>query len=227
MLDSTARKKRWGIVLAGGDGSRLQSLSRVITGDDRPKQFCRILGQYTLLEQTRYRVAISIPSEQTIFALTRAHEHYYLQDLGEVPSQKLIQPSNSGTAPPTATACTPRCISPARPSTDNVGGSSKGLPPEKRGDQRRRRKYGNPQDRFPHHLRHDGYDEISESRLTNPLGIRILRATSLRCCMRRQRNLSCLGTFRTNFQASLFGDNSNALTIHFVAHERSKEKGDE
>src|SRR3990172_10013989 len=34
---------RWGIILAGGDGTRLRSLTRTITGDDRPKQFCPIL----------------------------------------------------------------------------------------------------------------------------------------------------------------------------------------
>ncbi len=91
---------RWGVILAGGDGTRLQSLTRVISGDDRPKQFCRVLGQFTLLEQSRLRAARSIPPEQTIFALTRAHEHFYIPDLGQAPSHRLIQPCNRGTAPP-------------------------------------------------------------------------------------------------------------------------------
>ena len=30
---------RWAVILAGGDGTRLQSMTRTITGDDRPKQF--------------------------------------------------------------------------------------------------------------------------------------------------------------------------------------------
>lgn len=33
-----------GIILAGGDGTRLRSLTRRLTGDDRPKQFCALLG---------------------------------------------------------------------------------------------------------------------------------------------------------------------------------------
>jgi len=40
---------RWGIILAGGDGVRLRSLTRFICGDDRPKQFCPPLGEGTLL----------------------------------------------------------------------------------------------------------------------------------------------------------------------------------
>ena len=31
---------RWAVVLAGGDGTRLQSLTLKIAGDQRPKQFC-------------------------------------------------------------------------------------------------------------------------------------------------------------------------------------------
>lgn len=43
---------RWGVILAGGDGRRLLPLTRKIAGDDMPKQFCTIVGDGTLLEQT-------------------------------------------------------------------------------------------------------------------------------------------------------------------------------
>jgi hypothetical protein len=42
----------WSLVLAGGDGRRLRPLTRRISGDERPKQFCKVLGQETLVEQT-------------------------------------------------------------------------------------------------------------------------------------------------------------------------------
>ncbi|MGH7416546.1 MAG: sugar phosphate nucleotidyltransferase [Candidatus Rokuibacteriota bacterium] len=32
------------IILAGGDGIRLRPLTRRLAGDDRPKQFCVLLG---------------------------------------------------------------------------------------------------------------------------------------------------------------------------------------
>ena len=34
----------WAVLLAGGDGVRLRDLTRMIAGDSRPKQFCRIIG---------------------------------------------------------------------------------------------------------------------------------------------------------------------------------------
>ena len=46
-------EQRWAIVLAGGDGIRLQGLTRKIDGDGRPKQFCRIFGDRSLLSHTR------------------------------------------------------------------------------------------------------------------------------------------------------------------------------
>jgi mannose-1-phosphate guanylyltransferase len=91
--------KRWGIILAGGDGVRLRNLTRFISGDDRPKQFCRVLGPKTLLEQARSRAARSISEEQTVLALTTAHQAYYRRDLKDSLSHRLLQPMNRGTAP--------------------------------------------------------------------------------------------------------------------------------
>jgi hypothetical protein len=47
----------WALVLAGGDGTRLQSLTHLIAGAPIPKQYCRILGPRSLLETTVSRIA--------------------------------------------------------------------------------------------------------------------------------------------------------------------------
>jgi len=97
---SALRQNRWGVILAGGDGARLRKLTRLICGDDRPKQFCPLVGNDTLLEQTRKRAERSIPSERILFPLTRSHEPFYVQEPGIRPSQRIVQPANKGTAPP-------------------------------------------------------------------------------------------------------------------------------
>jgi mannose-1-phosphate guanylyltransferase len=96
---ATLRPDRWGIVLAGGDGVRLRELTQSVYGDYRPKQFCPLLGNRTLLEDTRHRVERNVPPEQVLYAVTRAHEDYYLPSLADRPSQRIVQPSNKGTAP--------------------------------------------------------------------------------------------------------------------------------
>jgi mannose-1-phosphate guanylyltransferase len=91
---------RWAVILAGGDGTRLQSLTRTISGDDRPKQFCPIIGGRTLLDQTSRRVALAVAPQQTLTVLTRKHERYYAPLLKHVPQTRLlVQPENKGTAP--------------------------------------------------------------------------------------------------------------------------------
>ena len=92
--------ERWGLILAGGEGVRLLPLTRSIVGDERPKQFCPVLGHETLLGQTRYRSALVIPRDQTLVVLTRSHEPYYAPLLADLPpTSTVVQPGNRGTAP--------------------------------------------------------------------------------------------------------------------------------
>jgi len=80
----------WGVILAGGDGKRLLPLTRRITGDDGPKQFCALGGGETLLKQTRQRIGRMIPGPQTLLVMTRTHERYYADEVTGVPSSCLL-----------------------------------------------------------------------------------------------------------------------------------------
>lgn len=96
----TQHNHRWAVILAGGDGMRLRPLTRVIAGDDRPKQFCSILGSKTLLEQTRQRVGRMIDPKRTLLVVTRTHEQFYADQIDGTPASCLLeQPYNRGTAP--------------------------------------------------------------------------------------------------------------------------------
>ena len=94
------RNNEWAVILAGGDGTRLKSLTRHIAGDERPKQFCSVLGRATLLEETRERAALELAPERTLHVVNCAHENFYQPILhGEPTSNLIVQPSNRGTAP--------------------------------------------------------------------------------------------------------------------------------
>jgi mannose-1-phosphate guanylyltransferase len=98
---------RWGVILAGGEGKRLLSLTRKITGDDRPKQFCALTGVETLLEQTRRRVSQVVAERHALLILTKTHERFYKDQLRGVPARNLlVQPFNRGTAPAIAYSLT-------------------------------------------------------------------------------------------------------------------------
>jgi mannose-1-phosphate guanylyltransferase len=100
MRTGSGKHHRWGVILAGGDGVRLRPLTRFISGDDRPKQFCRLFGAKTLLGQTRSRIASSIRRNRTLFILTESHERFYAGELGRVaPARMIVQPGNRGTLP--------------------------------------------------------------------------------------------------------------------------------
>jgi mannose-1-phosphate guanylyltransferase len=89
----------WAVLLAGGDGIRLRDLTVRIVGDDRPKQFCPIVGAESLLRQTRARLDPLFSGDRQVFVVSHAHERYYTRELADAEDSLVIaQPMNRGTA---------------------------------------------------------------------------------------------------------------------------------
>lgn len=90
----------WAVILAGGDGARLQPLTQLLSGDARPKQFCRLLARQTLLGATRARLCHIVAPEHTLYVVNGQHRPFYQDELGDVPASQLVeQPANRGTGP--------------------------------------------------------------------------------------------------------------------------------
>lgn len=89
------------IVMAGGSGTRLWPLSR----KNFPKQFLKLQGEYSLLQQTMSRVN-QLPHEQTLIVSNQ--DHYFLcqEQLGEFNEKinYLLEPCARNTAPAMAFA---------------------------------------------------------------------------------------------------------------------------
>lgn len=95
-----SERKLSGLVLAGGDGARLQDLTRALTGAPIPKQYCRIFGDCSLLETTLARIAPLITRERTFVVLNARHQAMASGQLRHVPKKNLIiQPANRDTGP--------------------------------------------------------------------------------------------------------------------------------
>lgn len=96
----TSEGRLWTLVLCGGDGTRLQALTRLIAGTPIPKQYCRILGNRSLLEATLERVAPLAPPERTLAIVNRGHLDLALPQLARLPVPNvLVQPRNLDTGP--------------------------------------------------------------------------------------------------------------------------------
>jgi mannose-1-phosphate guanylyltransferase len=92
------RNDRFAVILAGGDGTRLRPLTRLLARDERPKQFCSLFGGGTLLDDTRRRVAHAVDPSRTYISLTKGHERFYRPLLADVARrQRVEQPANAGT----------------------------------------------------------------------------------------------------------------------------------
>lgn len=89
----------WSLVLAGGEGSRLRSLTTTSGGTSVPKQFCSFNGERTLLEDAIVRANAITTSARTCVIVAEQHRQWWSSPLAHLPSPNvIIQPCNRGTA---------------------------------------------------------------------------------------------------------------------------------
>lgn len=95
----TYRDNRWALVLAAGDGRRLQGLTQTATGTVVPKQFCSLNGGLSFLEETVQRAQSVVPRERVCAVVASGHARHWSRLLESMPLANIItQPRNRGTA---------------------------------------------------------------------------------------------------------------------------------
>jgi mannose-1-phosphate guanylyltransferase len=93
---------RSGIILAAGDGRRLQPYIYRLRGDALPKQYVRFGGRRSLLEQTIHRAEMLIPPDRLFTVVGRHHLAFReaaAQLIDRPPDTVIVQPANKETAP--------------------------------------------------------------------------------------------------------------------------------
>lgn len=88
------------VILAGGQGTRLASLTRALYGTDLPKQFAVLAGERSLLQSTIERAARLTALDRISVIVTGGHEALAREQLAPYPGVELIvQPRSLDTAP--------------------------------------------------------------------------------------------------------------------------------
>lgn len=96
------RHSRCAIVLAGGEGRRLQAFIRERYGSDLPKQYVNFVGSRSMLEHTFNRAERLIPPERILTVAARSHirhEEFRRQMRARPSSSVVFQPRNRETGP--------------------------------------------------------------------------------------------------------------------------------
>lgn len=89
----------WALILAGGEGSRLQSLTTTAAGVAIPKQFCSFGGEASLLHDALRRAQTVTTASQTCAVVSEHHRLWWQAMDLRIPAPNVIrQPCNRGTA---------------------------------------------------------------------------------------------------------------------------------
>jgi mannose-1-phosphate guanylyltransferase len=89
-------KHFYAVIMAGGSGSRLWPMSRQAS----PKQFQKLVGDKTLIQETYERVKKVVPTGQIYVATIERYKDLVTEQLPEVPSERIfLEPATRNTAP--------------------------------------------------------------------------------------------------------------------------------
>jgi mannose-1-phosphate guanylyltransferase len=89
----------WALVLAAGEGSRLRALTTTESGVPVPKQFCSLLGERSLLDDTILRAQRIVPRQRVCAIVAAHHRSWWNEPLMQLQHENVIvQPRNRGTA---------------------------------------------------------------------------------------------------------------------------------
>lgn len=99
-MAATNRTNLWGLILAGGEGTRVQSFLAQHCGGKGIKQFCAIIGRRSMLQHTVARAEKTVPREHVLVSLNSHHRREAVEQLYDLPFKNLVfQPANLDTAP--------------------------------------------------------------------------------------------------------------------------------
>jgi mannose-1-phosphate guanylyltransferase len=89
----------WAVVLAGGDGQRVASLTAGDDGQPIPKQYCAFGGRESMIRWAFARALGVVARDRILFVVAEQHRRYWERELADIPAGNiLVQPRNRGTA---------------------------------------------------------------------------------------------------------------------------------
>lgn len=89
----------WALVLAAGEGTRLQALTTTASGVAVPKQFCSLGGGPSLLHDALQRARAVAPPQRICAVVAEQHHRWWQTLSSSIPTQNIVvQPRNRGTA---------------------------------------------------------------------------------------------------------------------------------
>jgi len=100
--DLPSSADRWGIILSGGNGTRLRDLVYHKRADYLPKQYLNFIGKRSMLEHTLHRAEKLIPAQRLLTVIAKEHLQFeeVRRQIAWRPQECIIvQPENKDTGP--------------------------------------------------------------------------------------------------------------------------------